>query len=356
MVAVLEPRIGPQRAQERLLERVLGAVRGRAGGRGTGRSRPVGLVEGLEGRDHYSLKRTPGRRCESVNLAVVGHVEWVEFVRVERVPQPGEIVHALETWEEAAGGGAVAAVQLAKLNGSAHLFTSLGNDEIGRRARQELEERGVTLHAAIASAPQRRAYTYVDERGERTITVLGPKLLPSGDDASLPWEELSRCEAVYFVSGDVAALRAARRSRVLVAAARDLGTLRLAEEEIDVLVGSAEDAGERYEPGDLEPPPRTVVTTVGRARRLGPARRPIPGSAASGPGRGRLRLRRLLRRRAHVCAGRGLLDGGGRPGRRPLRGGRFDRTRRLCRAAGRWGFPPLGVDRWGTVVYRGAKW
>ena len=217
-----------------------------------------------------------------MNLAVVGHVEWVEFVRVDRVPKPGEIVHALETWEEAAGGGAVAAVQLAKLNGSAHLFTSLGNDETGRRARLELEERGVTLHAAAASVPQRRAYTYVDERGERTITVLGPKLLPSGDDASLPWEELSRCEAVYFVSGDVAALRAARRSRVLVAATRDLGTLRLAEEEIDVLVGSAEDAGERYEPGDLEPPPRTVVITSGAlggwVRPGGPFRAaPLPG-------------------------------------------------------------------------------
>jgi ribokinase len=198
-----------------------------------------------------------------VNLAVVGHVEWVEFVRVERVPQPGEIVHAIETWEEAAGGGAVAAVQLAKLNGSAHLFTSLGDDELGRRSRQELEERGVTLHVTAAGAPQRRAFTYVDERGERTITVLGPKLLPSGGDGSLPWEELARCEAVYFVSGDVAAVRVARRSRVLVATARELATLRRAEEEIDVLVGSGEDASERVEPGTLEPPPRTVVTTSG---------------------------------------------------------------------------------------------
>jgi ribokinase len=198
-----------------------------------------------------------------VNLAVVGHVEWVEFVRVARVPLPGEIVHAVETWEEAAGGGAIAAVQLAKLNGSAHLFTSLGDDELGRRSRLELEARGVTLHAAAAGVPQRRAFTYVDERGERTITVLGPKLLPSGDDGSLPWEELARCEAVYFVSGDVAALRAARRSRLLVATARELATLKRGEEEIDVLVGSGDDPGERFEPGELEPPPRTVVTTSG---------------------------------------------------------------------------------------------
>ena len=198
-----------------------------------------------------------------MNLAVVGHVEWVEFVRVEHVPQPGEIVHALETWEEAAGGGAVAAVQLANLNGSVQLFTSLGNDEHARRAREELESRGVTVHSTNRAEPQRRAYTYVDEEGERTITVLGDKLLPAGDDGSVPWELLLRCDAVYFVSGDVAALRKARRSRVLVAAARDLSTIRRAEEELDVLVGSAEDPGERFEPGELRPPPRFVVTTSG---------------------------------------------------------------------------------------------
>ena len=198
-----------------------------------------------------------------MNVAVVGHVEWVEFARVERVPLPGEIVHALETWEEPAGGGAVAAVQLARLNGAVHFFTSLGNDELGRRSREELEVRGVTVHAAAAGAPQRRAFTYVDDRGERTITVLGPKLLPPGDDGALPWEELARCDAVYFVSGDVAALRAARRSALVVAAARELATLRRAGEEIDVLVGSGEDPGERFEPGELEPAPRTVVTTSG---------------------------------------------------------------------------------------------
>ena len=198
-----------------------------------------------------------------MNLAVVGHVEWVEFVRVEHVPQPGEIVHAVETWEEPAGGGAVAAVQLANLNGTVHLFTSLGDDERGRRARDELTSRGVTVHAAAAGEPQRRAFTYVDADGERTITVLGRKQVPAGDDPSLPWEELGRCDAVYFVSGDVAALRKARRSRVLVATARELATLRRAAERLDVLVGSGEDASERVEPGELEPGPRTVVTTSG---------------------------------------------------------------------------------------------
>src|SRR5581483_6164873 len=99
---------------------------------------------------------------------VVGHVEWVEFARVEHVPAPGGIVHASETWEEPAGGGAVAAVQLANLNGSALLFTALGDDELGRRAREQLEARGVTVHATQAGSPTRHAFTHVDEVGERT--------------------------------------------------------------------------------------------------------------------------------------------------------------------------------------------
>ena len=40
-----------------------------------------------------------------MRFAVVGHVEWVEFAKVERVPEPGEIVQASDWWAEAAGGG-----------------------------------------------------------------------------------------------------------------------------------------------------------------------------------------------------------------------------------------------------------
>ncbi|HZT93389.1 MAG TPA: PfkB family carbohydrate kinase [Gaiellaceae bacterium] len=226
-----------------------------------------------------------------MQLAVVGHVEWVEFARVDHMPAPGEIVHALETWEEPAGGGAVAAVQLANLAGSCLLFTALADDELGRRSREELEARGVTVHAGHAPGTQRRALTHVDEAGERTITVLGEKLLPSGEDGALPWEELRRCAAVYFVSGDVTALRAARHCPVLVATARELSTLRRAAVDLDVLVGSGEDAAERFESGELEPEPHVVVTTAGALggwiRPGGPFRAaPLPGPVSDAYGCG----------------------------------------------------------------------
>jgi ribokinase len=226
-----------------------------------------------------------------MRVAVVGHVEWVEFVRVENVPRAGEIVHALETWEEVAGGGAVAAAQLARLAGSCRFFTALGADELGRRARTELTKLGIELKAIPEAEPTRRAFTYVDENGERTITVLGEKLRPRGGDSRLPWRELAGLDAVFFVSGDAEALHHARLARVLVATARELPTLREAGVQLDALVGSGEDEGEVYRPGELEPPPHVVVTTAGAlggwVQPGGPFRpSPVPGTVVDAYGCG----------------------------------------------------------------------
>jgi ribokinase len=198
-----------------------------------------------------------------MRAAVVGHVEWIEFLPVEQVPRPGEIVGAFESWEEAGGGGSVAALQLSLLADSVLFFTALGTDELGKRARVELAERGVEVHATLVETPQRRAFTYVDETGERTITTIGPKVGPRGHDGSLPWHELARCDAVYFCAGDVDSLVAARRARVLCATARELATLKRGSVGLDVLVGSGKDDAEMYRPGDLDPEPKLVVTTSG---------------------------------------------------------------------------------------------
>ena len=197
-----------------------------------------------------------------MRVAVVGHVEWVEFVRVEQVPKPGEIVQATDWWGEAAGGGGVASVQLSRMAGSSTLFTALGQDELGEAALAQLTGLGVLVEAARHSEPQRRGFTFVDDTGERTITIIGEKHVPRGADP-LPWEELAEADGVYFVSGDADAARAARRARVLVATARSLPVLAESGVELDALVRSARDPGERYQRGDLEPQPRLVVATAG---------------------------------------------------------------------------------------------
>jgi ribokinase len=200
--------------------------------------------------------------AEGVRCAVVGHVEWVDFVPVERIPAPGEILTTTDHWAEPAGGGAVAAAELVRLGAETTFFTAVGEDEVGRRAGEALHGLGLRLEVAVRAAPQRRALTYLDSRGERTITVLGEKLHPLGAD-SLAWEELDAIDGVYFTAGDEAALGQARRAGVLVATARELPTLRSAGVQLDALVHSARDPAERYAPGELDPPPRLVVSTEG---------------------------------------------------------------------------------------------
>jgi ribokinase len=197
-----------------------------------------------------------------MRTAVVGHVEWVECARVERVPLAGEIAHAKETFEVPAGGGAVAAVQLARLAGDCTFYTALGDDELGRRAAAELTKMGVRVEAAIRpDKSTRRGFAFLDDAGERTITVIGERLGPSGDDGELPWHDLVEVDAVYFVAGDAAALRAARAARAVVATARISDLLESAHVQLDAVVASGADAAESYHP--IDPPPRYVAITEG---------------------------------------------------------------------------------------------
>ena len=178
------------------------------------------------------------------------------------MPAAGEIVHATETWQEVGGGGAVAAVKLARLAGTCLFLTALGDDLLGHRAYRELVALGVRVVASWRSEPQRRAFVHVDAGAERTITVLGKRVGPRGGDP-LPWEKLDGTDAVYLTAGDAGAVRAARRARKLVSTVRAIEPLREASVPLDALVSSATDHGERYAAGELDPSPAFVVRTAG---------------------------------------------------------------------------------------------
>lgn len=179
-----------------------------------------------------------------MRCAIVGHVEWVEFVRVDEVPAPGQIAHSTDAWAEPAGGGGVMAVQTARLAGACDFYTALGDDELGHRSVERLTSLGVAVHAQWGGST-RRALTHVDRNGERTITTIGPKLKPSGP---LP---LEGADSVFFVCGETDTLRSARAARFLAATTRELPTLLEAGVPLDLLVGSGNDPGEVY-PGGLD--------------------------------------------------------------------------------------------------------
>jgi ribokinase len=197
-------------------------------------------------------------------VAVIGHVEWVEFVGVPHVPVAGEIVQGVPRVAVAGGGGAVAAVQLARWGAESLFFTAIGDDRIGQRAAAELTARGVTVHAVVRPALQRRAITMIDAQRERTILLTGQRHVVRAADA-LPWQLLATCDAIYVTGCDAETLRAARGAHALVATSRVLPLLREAGVVLDALVGSDNDPKEAYAPGDLEPAPLLVVRTNGSA-------------------------------------------------------------------------------------------
>jgi hypothetical protein len=104
-----------------------------------------------------------------VRAAVVGHVEWIEFVAVEHLPRAGEIVAASETWQEAGGGGTVAAVQL-----SPRGFVSSSRSGMTSGAARSGTRPESKFRAAFMDA---RAQAHYVVTGQRTIGDR-PKLHP----------------------------------------------------------------------------------------------------------------------------------------------------------------------------------
>jgi ribokinase len=240
--------------------------------RGTGSAAGEGARQPL-----IPLERLPA--LPPLRLAVVGHVEVVTFLRVPQLPEPGAICRASAGMDLPAGGGAVVAVQLAKLTGQrVSFFTALGRDRIGEQAAADLEALGLELHVAWREAPTRRGVSWVDDQGERTITVLGERLSPGAED-SLPWSHLQEVAGVFVTATDAAGLRLCRHSPLLAATPRvGWGIVEESGVRLDALVGSALDPAEAL-PEPLPPPlPRHVIATE-----AGAGSRATPGGAFGAP-------------------------------------------------------------------------
>lgn len=195
-------------------------------------------------------------------LAVVGHIEWVDFVPVAHHPRPGEVLHARGSFSRAAGGGGVVAVVLAELGAEVDFFCALGDDVHGHAAAKQLEGRGVRVHVAWRQEVTRRAVTLLEAHGERTIITIGKRLDPLGSDA-LPWERLRAAGGVYFTAGDADALRHSLEAKVVVASPRARTALSAPGPVIDALIFSGSDTDEQEWARRLGRRARLLVSTEG---------------------------------------------------------------------------------------------
>jgi ribokinase len=193
-------------------------------------------------------------------VAVVGHVEWVEFVRVPSYPQRGGLEQGEREFERAGGGAVVAASVLADLGAEVDFFCAPGDDARGRAAMDQLRERGVTVRPAWRSAPTRYVFTLLDAGGERTIITVGERLAPAGDD-DLDWDLLAGVDGVYVTAGDAGAIRAARAAPVLTASPR--AGPPVAGVTLDAMILSSSDEHERRWAEPWAGQTRLMVATEG---------------------------------------------------------------------------------------------
>ena len=148
-------------------------------------------------------------------VAIVGHVEWVQFIRVERFPVAGEIQRAQRESTHAGGGAVVAAAVLAQHGAEVDFYGAVGTDAIGDAAVRQLTERGINVYAARRPGPTREVLTLLDQKGERTILPIGERLQPEGAD-ELAWDRLSTADAVYVTAADQGVLERLDRPDVYI--------------------------------------------------------------------------------------------------------------------------------------------
>ena len=200
----------------------------------------------------------------NLKLAVIGHIEWIDFLKVDSLPKPGIISHSEKSIQFPAGGGAVIAKTLSELtDNEVHFFTSLGKDYYGQKCFEILSGFGLNLHVAWRDKPTRRGFSLIDFKGERSITVIGERLAPNHKD-NLNWDILEKMDGIFITAADPWIFKKARISRTLCSTPRvGLGTINKSNVLLDGLIGSNLDPGEVFSLSQISIKPKYVIKTEG---------------------------------------------------------------------------------------------
>ena len=188
----------------------------------------------------------------NLNFAVVGHVEWINFLKVDQLPKHGVISHSEKSLEYPAGGGSIIAKILSDLTlNQIHFFTSLGNDDYGDKCFKILSNMGIKLHVAWRDKPTRRGFSLIDSQGERAITVIGERLAPTHKD-NLEWNILKKMDGIFITASDSEIFKMARSSPILCTTPRvGINTINKSNVLLDGLIGSNLDPGETFSISEL---------------------------------------------------------------------------------------------------------
>ena len=200
----------------------------------------------------------------NLNFAVVGHVEWMNFLKVDQLPKPGVISHSEKSTEYPAGGGSVIAKTLSELtNNQVHFFTSLGNDYYGEQSFKILSNYGIRLHVAWRDKPTRKGFSLIDSNGERSITVIGERLAPTYKD-KLDWNLFEKMDGIFITASDSEIFKKARIADSLCTTPRvGINIINKSNVFLDGLIGSNLDPGEVFSLSDISIKPKLIIKTEG---------------------------------------------------------------------------------------------
>lgn len=113
-----------------------------------------------------------GGPASATRIVVVGSINMDVVSRVQRFPQPGETVAAVETAYHAGGKGANQAVASALAGATVTMIGALGRDPFARILRESLQSHGVLTEAVLEkSGPSGQATITLDETGQNTIVL-----------------------------------------------------------------------------------------------------------------------------------------------------------------------------------------
>ena len=200
----------------------------------------------------------------NLKFAVIGHIEWINFIEVDQLPKPGLISHSKKSIEYPAGGGSVIAKRLRELtNSDVHFFTALGNDFYGKQCLNILENMGIKLHVAWCDKPTRKGFSLIDSEGERSITIIGDRLAPTHKD-NLDWSILNEMDGVFITAADMQIFKKSRIAKTLCSTPRvGLNIINESKIFLDGLIGSNLDPGEAFSLTELSLKPKFVIKTEG---------------------------------------------------------------------------------------------
>ncbi len=200
----------------------------------------------------------------NLNFAVIGHIEWINFLKVDQLPKPGVISHSKKSLEYPAGGGSIIAKTLSELTlNQIHFFTALGNDNYGERCFKILSNMGIKLHVAWREKPTRRGFSLTDFKGERAITVIGERLSPRHKD-DLDWNILKKMDGIFITASDSEIFKMSRSAPILCSTPRvGLNTINKSNVFLDGLIGSNLDPGEVFSFSELSVKPKYIIKTEG---------------------------------------------------------------------------------------------